>query len=130
MTQIWALRSRLEKQPTDLRRRHHYLRDGTLAQKLFFCEVESTDPSANRVPGSLTALKKSLYRVRIRNPGRDEPLVVLLFPGKTARGQESGAIGLDRPVELVEGGLPSGSALPVKDPVSDRGGKVELERVR
>jgi fibronectin-binding autotransporter adhesin len=31
MTQIWALRSRLEKQPTDLRRRHHYLRDGTLA---------------------------------------------------------------------------------------------------
>src|ERR1700687_4525751 len=32
MTQIWALRSRLEKQPTDLRRRHHYIRDGTLAQ--------------------------------------------------------------------------------------------------
>jgi hypothetical protein len=30
MTQIWALRSRLEKQPTDLRRRHHYLRDGAL----------------------------------------------------------------------------------------------------
>jgi hypothetical protein len=30
MTLIWALRSRLEKQPTDLRRRHHYLRDGTL----------------------------------------------------------------------------------------------------
>src|SRR5208283_250415 len=30
MTQIWALRSRLEKQPTDLRRRHHYMRDGTL----------------------------------------------------------------------------------------------------
>jgi hypothetical protein len=30
MTQIWALRSRLEKQLTDLRRRHHYLRDGTL----------------------------------------------------------------------------------------------------
>ena len=30
MIQIWALRSRLEKQPTDLRRRHHYLRDGTL----------------------------------------------------------------------------------------------------
>src|ERR1700676_1702615 len=32
MTQIWALRSRLEKQPTDLRRRHHYMRDGALAQ--------------------------------------------------------------------------------------------------
>ena len=31
MIQIWALRSRLEKQPTDLRRRHHYMRDGTLA---------------------------------------------------------------------------------------------------
>ena len=31
MTQIWVLRSRLEKQPTDLRRRHHYMRDGTLA---------------------------------------------------------------------------------------------------
>src|SRR5262245_47572286 len=29
--QIWALRSRLKKQPTDLRRRHHYLRDGALA---------------------------------------------------------------------------------------------------
>ena len=31
MTQIWVLRSRLEKQPTDLRRRHHYMRDGALA---------------------------------------------------------------------------------------------------
>jgi hypothetical protein len=30
MNQIWALRSRLEKQPTDLRRHHHYMRDGTL----------------------------------------------------------------------------------------------------
>ena len=57
-----------------------------LAQKLFFCEVEGTDPSADRVPGTLTALKKSLYRVRIRNTGRDEPLVVLLFAGNTARG--------------------------------------------
>jgi hypothetical protein len=28
--QIWALRSRLEKQPTDLRRCHHYMRDHTL----------------------------------------------------------------------------------------------------
>jgi hypothetical protein len=26
----YACRSRLEKQPTDLRRRHHYMRDGTL----------------------------------------------------------------------------------------------------
>ena len=34
MTQIWALRSRLEKQPTDLRRRHHYLRDGALVSDL------------------------------------------------------------------------------------------------
>jgi len=30
MIQIAALRSRLEKQPTDLRRRHHYMRDGAL----------------------------------------------------------------------------------------------------
>jgi hypothetical protein len=30
-SQIWALRSRLEKQPTDLRRHHHYLRDAALA---------------------------------------------------------------------------------------------------
>jgi hypothetical protein len=30
MTQIWALLSRLEKQPTGRRRRHHYLRDGAL----------------------------------------------------------------------------------------------------
>ena len=28
--QIWALRWRLEKQPTDLLRHHHYMRDGTL----------------------------------------------------------------------------------------------------
>ena len=34
MTQIWALRSRLEKQPTDRRRRHHYLRDGALVSDL------------------------------------------------------------------------------------------------
>src|SRR5246500_598124 len=34
MNQIWVLRSRLEKQPTDLRRRHHYMRDGTLASGL------------------------------------------------------------------------------------------------
>src|SRR5208283_173501 len=33
MTKIWALRSRLEKQPTDRRRRHHYLRDGALAAR-------------------------------------------------------------------------------------------------
>jgi hypothetical protein len=57
-----------------------------LAQTLFFCEVEGTDPSPDRLPGALTALKKSLYRVRIRNTGRDEPLVVLLFSGNTARG--------------------------------------------
>ncbi len=35
MTQIWALyrqsgSDRLEKQPTDLRRHHHYMRDGAL----------------------------------------------------------------------------------------------------
>src|SRR5215469_7200599 len=38
--QIWALRSRLEKQPTDLRRRHYYMRDGALARKNHaFCET-------------------------------------------------------------------------------------------
>jgi hypothetical protein len=43
MTQVWALRSRLEKQPTDLRRRHHYLRDGALASR---CSVfEEADKS-------------------------------------------------------------------------------------
>ena len=31
MDQIWALRSRLEKQSTDLRRHHHYMRDGALS---------------------------------------------------------------------------------------------------
>ena len=31
MTQMWALRSRLEKQPTDLRRNSRDLGDGTLA---------------------------------------------------------------------------------------------------
>ncbi len=34
MTQIWALRSRLEKQPTDLRRHHHYMRDGALGSPI------------------------------------------------------------------------------------------------
>ena len=29
-SQIWALRLRLEKQLTDLRRRHYYMRDGAL----------------------------------------------------------------------------------------------------
>ena len=38
MIQIWALyrqsgSDRLEKQPTDLRRRHHYMRDGALAHQ-------------------------------------------------------------------------------------------------
>src|SRR6266446_4867668 len=37
--QIWALRSRLEKQPTDLRRHHHYMRDGTLPSRQHLCEV-------------------------------------------------------------------------------------------
>ena len=39
MTQIWALYRQsgsdgLEKQRTDLRRRHHYMRDGTLAKNV------------------------------------------------------------------------------------------------
>src|SRR5580693_3083394 len=39
MTQIWALRSRLEKQATDRRRRHHNLRDGAL---VFYDEPGAT----------------------------------------------------------------------------------------
>ncbi len=39
MTQIWALYrqsgpDRLKKQPTDLRRHHHYMRDGTLVCRI------------------------------------------------------------------------------------------------
>ena len=37
MTQIWALRSRLEKQPTDLRRSSRDLGDGTLAELCYHC---------------------------------------------------------------------------------------------
>src|SRR5271167_3393461 len=36
MTQIWALRSRLEKQPTDLRRNSRDLGDGTLVYRLAY----------------------------------------------------------------------------------------------
>src|ERR1700674_3383275 len=43
MTQIWALRSRLEKQPTDLRRRHYYMRDGTLVRLSFASEQVSPE---------------------------------------------------------------------------------------
>jgi hypothetical protein len=35
MTQIWALRSRLEKQPTDLRQNTSYFGDRTLASRPF-----------------------------------------------------------------------------------------------
>ena len=48
MTQIWALRSRLEKQPTDLRRRHYYMRDGALARKKS-CKSRSGETSASSV---------------------------------------------------------------------------------
>jgi len=34
MNQISALRSRLEKQPTDLRRQHHYMRGGILVLRV------------------------------------------------------------------------------------------------
>jgi hypothetical protein len=33
----WAVgKARLEKQPTDLRRHHHYMRDGALVAQIFF----------------------------------------------------------------------------------------------
>ena len=41
MDQIWALRSRIEKQPTDLRRHHHYMRDGTLLHRLIYIQRSS-----------------------------------------------------------------------------------------
>ena len=71
----------------------------------------------------MIAFEKGLYGIRIRNAGRDESLVVLLFTGNTARGQKGGTVGLDSPVELVEGGIPAGSALPVEDPVGAVAGK-------
>ncbi len=40
MTQIWALRSRLEKQPTDLRQYTSYFGDRTLAQFRVGCRTE------------------------------------------------------------------------------------------
>src|ERR1700752_1379875 len=45
--QIWALRSRLEKQPTDpapAGRCHHYMRDGTLASKTSLVFREPAPP--------------------------------------------------------------------------------------
>jgi hypothetical protein len=46
--QIWALRSRLEKQPTDLRRCHHYMRDGTLET-----DAAVTESRVHHLAGSL-----------------------------------------------------------------------------
>jgi hypothetical protein len=39
MTQIWALRSRLEKQPTDLRQKACYFGDRTLGGLLFLLQL-------------------------------------------------------------------------------------------
>jgi len=45
----YARRSRLEKQPTDLRRRYHYMRDGTLAVLYVLrTEAHSKAPSVKR----------------------------------------------------------------------------------
>src|SRR6202140_3836231 len=46
MTQIWALRSRLEKQPTDLRQHTSYLGDRTLA-----LAEQVPQPAVHAVPG-------------------------------------------------------------------------------
>src|SRR5208282_5555708 len=59
--QIWALyrqsgSDRLEKQPTDLRRHHHYMRDGTLALEDHGYSIPGGNPSpAVRRPISLCA---------------------------------------------------------------------------
>jgi hydroxymethylpyrimidine pyrophosphatase-like HAD family hydrolase len=66
MTQIWALRSRLEKQPTDLRRRHHYMRDGTLGHQVSAARsqpyyLDVTHPAANK--GSVVDFLSAVYLI-------------------------------------------------------------------
>jgi hypothetical protein len=46
MTKIWALRSRLEKQPTDLRQSTSYFGDRTLARLV---KLESDEPENLRL---------------------------------------------------------------------------------
>src|ERR1700731_659543 len=48
--QIWGLRSRLEKQPTDLRRHHRYMRDGTLVST---CQKSAKKIAVAFGPGSV-----------------------------------------------------------------------------
>jgi ABC-type sugar transport system substrate-binding protein len=63
MIQIWALRSRLEKQPTDLRRHHHYLRDGALPlfTGLLLALIPASSASGQSTrPYKIGALTKSL----------------------------------------------------------------------
>src|ERR1700722_13435717 len=52
MTQIWALRSRLEKQPTDLRRNSRDLGDGTLVSRATRKRASPSPASRDRWPRS------------------------------------------------------------------------------
>jgi len=65
MTQIWALCSRLAKQPTDRRRRHHYLRDGALGWR-----PRSNEESIIATAESLVRL--GLLKVRPKKPLPDD----------------------------------------------------------
>jgi integrase/recombinase XerC len=60
-------RSRLEKQPTDQRRRHHYMRDGVLERYLQFLEVEK-----NASPRTIVAYRLALEKFR-RFSGSQNP---------------------------------------------------------
>ena len=65
MTQIWALRSRLEKQPTDLRRNSRDLRDGTLG-------------TGARIFETMTTIEPNDCQHRLRQSGRSRMIGSLL----------------------------------------------------
>ena len=54
MNQIWALRSRLEKQPTDRRRKQCYLWDSTLVASGFRCYQNKNENRQDRESDPLT----------------------------------------------------------------------------
>src|SRR6478735_6736774 len=64
MTQIWALRSRLEKQPTDLRRDSRDLGDGTLGHPIPKYDCTHLDYRANCSAGKWVQETASLRKKR------------------------------------------------------------------
>ena len=71
--QIWALRLRLEKQPTDLWRRHHYMRDGA---------------PGGQARGNLMKLGASESELPLAYPfrgGKDYPFVLFRLAGSAYR---------------------------------------------